>query len=190
MSALCINNNSQAINGGTGPVLAFGTIVYNLSKSLDVPFLTFNAWTGIWVGFYMVMGAFFDANRIIRYATKFTDDIFALLISTIFIFDAIRALIGYFNEFHVSHEDYTDDEDYEYTSVALVSLILGLGTCWLAFFLKGFKFTSYLCNDLARSSLADFAVVASILLFTLLDHLVFGYIPTQQLRAGHVCTDL
>ena len=35
------------INGGTGPVLAFTEIIYKMSKSLDVPFLTFNAWIGV-----------------------------------------------------------------------------------------------------------------------------------------------
>lgn len=39
----------QMINGGTGPVLAFSGVLFKLSKSMDVPFLTFNAWVGLWV---------------------------------------------------------------------------------------------------------------------------------------------
>ena len=38
-----VGGQPMMINGGTGPVLAFSEIVYKLSVSLDVPFLTFNA---------------------------------------------------------------------------------------------------------------------------------------------------
>lgn len=60
------------INGGTGPVLVFTGIVYKMSIQIDVPFLTFNAWIGIWVFIYMMAAAITDLNRIIRYATRFT----------------------------------------------------------------------------------------------------------------------
>ena len=77
------------INGGTGPVLAFSAVLYSMSKSIGVPFLTFNAWVGLWVTVYLVVGAFIDLNKIIQYATRFTDEIFALLISVIFIINAL-----------------------------------------------------------------------------------------------------
>ena len=53
------------INGGTGPVLAFAGVLYKLSLSMGVPFLTFNAWCGLWVALYMILAAVFDLNRII-----------------------------------------------------------------------------------------------------------------------------
>ena len=68
------------INGGTGPVLAFTEILYKMSKTMDVPFLTLNAWIGIWVCFYMVVGAVVDLNRIIILCTRFTDEIFSFLV--------------------------------------------------------------------------------------------------------------
>ena len=37
----------SVINGGTGPVLAFSEILYKVSKSMDVPFLSLNAWIGM-----------------------------------------------------------------------------------------------------------------------------------------------
>lgn len=77
------------INGGTGPVLAFSGVLYSLSKSMDVPFLTFNAWVGLWIALYMCIAAFVDLNKVIQYATRFTDEVFALLISVIFIINAL-----------------------------------------------------------------------------------------------------
>ena len=69
------------INGGTGPVLAFTEILYKISQSMDVPFLTLNAWIGIWVCFYMVLAAVVDLNRVIILCTRFTDEIFSFLVS-------------------------------------------------------------------------------------------------------------
>lgn len=37
----------------------------------------------------MVLAAFVDLNRFIKYATRFTDEIFAFLIVSIYILDAI-----------------------------------------------------------------------------------------------------
>ena len=49
----------------------------------------FNAWVGLWVAFYMVIAAFIDLNRFIKYATRFTHEIFAFLIVSIYILDAV-----------------------------------------------------------------------------------------------------
>ena len=57
------------INGGTGPVLAFTAVLYDVSISLDVPFLTFRAWIGVWVCLYMVIAALVDLNRFVHLAT-------------------------------------------------------------------------------------------------------------------------
>ena len=76
-----IGGQPMMINGGTGPVLAFTAVLYNLSETLEVPFLTLNAWTGIWVGLYMLLAAVFGLNKYIMYCTRFTDEIFSTLIS-------------------------------------------------------------------------------------------------------------
>jgi hypothetical protein len=78
------------INGGTGPVLTFQSVVFELAKSLDIPFLSLSAWAGIWIAFYiMLLAACMDLNRIIKYATRLTDEVFALLIVSTLILDAI-----------------------------------------------------------------------------------------------------
>ncbi|KAL7523902.1 hypothetical protein ACHAWF_000734, partial [Thalassiosira exigua] len=77
------------INGGTGPVLAFTEILYKMSESMDVPFLTLNAWIGVWVCAYMIFAEVVDLNRIICLCTRFTDKIFSFLIALIFIINAI-----------------------------------------------------------------------------------------------------
>jgi len=36
-----------------------------------VPFLTLNAWTGIWVGLYMALAAVFGTNKYIMCCSRF-----------------------------------------------------------------------------------------------------------------------
>ena len=61
-----VGGQPMMINGGTGPVLAFTEILYKMSEAMDVAFLTFNAWIGLWICFYMCMAAFSDLDLVDR----------------------------------------------------------------------------------------------------------------------------
>jgi len=180
------------INGGTGPVLAFTGVLYKLSKSLDVSFLTFNAWVGLWVCVYMILASIFHWNAMIAYATRFTDEIFALLISAIFIIDALGSplqpvgLYHYFVRSHISHDEFENEPDYSYQATAFLSVIIGIGTTGLAFLFRSVKFSPYFCNASVRTAIADFAVPLAILIFTLLDKVVFRQIDTESLNVPDV----
>jgi len=184
-----IGGQPMMINGGTGPVLAFTAVLYNLSKTLDVPFLTLNAWTGIWVGLYMLIAAVFGLNRYIMYCTRFTDEIFSTLISVIFIVNALGSptsdvgLYYYFLSGHKSHDPHEMSHDYSHLATALLSVITGLGTCWLAMRLRGAKQSRYLPGPRCRALVTDFAVVASIMIFTLIDHFALRDVKTERLAA-------
>ncbi len=69
--------------------MAFTRALVSISDSLGVPFLTFNAWVSTWLLFYTFVAGFFDLTRLVRLATRFTDEIFALLIVSIFVMDAV-----------------------------------------------------------------------------------------------------
>jgi len=175
------------INGGTGPILAFTTVLYGMAESLDVPFLPFNAWTGLWCSLLLLLGAFFDLNKMMDHLTRFTDEIFALLIAFIFILDAVGNPLGsvglywYFTSTHKSHDEFENEEDYSVMATALLSMILGLGTCGMAFFLRGLKSSPYFTERI-RTNVFDFAVVLSIVSFTALKALVFSDIETETLN--------
>ena len=51
------------VNGATGPTVAYVMIIYKMSESWDVPFLTMNAWNGMWMALYMFISAFLDLDR-------------------------------------------------------------------------------------------------------------------------------
>jgi len=159
-----------------------------MSKSLDIPFLPFNAWVGLWVAVYLNIAAFFDLNRLINYATRFTDEIFALLISLIFIINALGSpsspvgIYYYFEEDHKSHDKFENDPDYSYIATAFLSLILCIGTVALAMWLKKIKFSPYGPNQLTRNIVHDFAVVASILVMSVVANVVFPNVDTESLN--------
>jgi hypothetical protein len=176
------------INGGTGPVLAVTTVLYNMSQSLDIPFLTFNAWVGLWVALYLLVAAFVDLNKLMKHATRFTDEIFAMLVASIFILDAIGnplnsvGLFWYFQESHKSLDEIEGEEGYSHMATAFLSAILGLGTTWMAFALRGLKFSRYFPSDLWRHNLANFSVALSIVWWTIVDKLIFPNVYTEELN--------
>jgi hypothetical protein len=174
--------------GSTGPVLAFTGALYDIAENMDVPFLPFYAWVSIWLVGYCFIAAFFDLTRYVRLATRFLDEIFALLIVSIFVLDAIgnpfksTGLFRYLDPNHKSHEAYADDPDYSYLESAFLSIILGFGTCWLIFVLRSFKFSAFCCNQGVRNVTHDFAVVASVICFTLIKEFGFPEVPTEKLN--------
>ena len=159
-----------------------------MSDNMDVPFLTLYAWTSIWLLGYCFFAAFFDLTRFVRLATRFTDEIFALLIVSIFVMDAIGdpfsnvGLLRYLDPNHPTHEEFEDDPDYDYLTTALLSILLGLGTTWLIFFFRGFRHSAFCCNDSVRTSINDFSVTLSVITFTVIKQVGFSSVQTEELN--------
>jgi len=81
------------IIGSTGPVLAFTTVLYKLSVALKLPFLPLYAWTGLWASGMLIVGALVSASNGVKLLTRFTDEIFSSLISTIFVYEALKDVV-------------------------------------------------------------------------------------------------
>ena len=111
-----------------------------------------------------------------------------MLIVIIFVMDAVgdpfspSGILRYLDSSHKSHDKYDGDEDYEYLTVAFLSIILGFGTTSLIFFFRGFKFSSYFCNDGFRTTIHDFAVTMSVVVWTLIKEVAFQDVQTEQLK--------
>jgi len=182
-----IGGQPMCIIGSTGPLMIMTTVLYGISQNLNVPFLTFNAWVFIWVFGYAFISGFFDLTRFVRLATRFTDDVFALLIVSIFVMDAIgdpfstTGLLRYFQPSHPFHQDNSETENYQQLNVAFLSLILGLGCTSCIFLFRGFRFSSLFCNDMVRSTIADFAVILSVIIWTGISF-IFPSIPLEKLN--------
>jgi len=140
-----VSGQPLIILGGTGPLLVFTAILYRLCGDMNVPFLATYAWVGLWSALFLVILTVTDASCLMRYFTRFTDEIFSGLISIIFIYEAIKALVHIFQDLDVNkHHD-----------TALLSLLLALGTFYIATSLSRFRRSSYLLPQM-REFLSDF----------------------------------
>ncbi len=138
-----------AIVGATGPNIIFTGILYGLCVRYDAPFLETAAWTGLWSMLFMWILAATDASVLIRFFSRFTDEIFAALISLIFIVQALEDIGSGFEDPAVA-----DD-------TALLTLVLALGTFGFAFALSRFRRSPFLLARV-REFLADFGPAISI----------------------------
>ncbi len=140
--------------GGTGPMLIFTGILFQFCRRQGIEFLPAYAWVGIWTGLIVLVLAATDASCLMRYFTRFTDEIFAALISVIFIYEAVEKLIDIFHRAHANESMGHD--------VAMLSLLLALGTYYVASSLSAFRKSHFLVHY-AREFLADFGPTIAII---------------------------
>jgi hypothetical protein len=144
------------ILGGTGPLLVFTAIMYRLCADLGISFLPSYGWVGLWSAGFLIILAITDASCLMRFFTRFTDEIFSALISIIFIYEAIKSLVHIFEDLDVKkHHD-----------TALLSLLLALGTFYIAMSLSRFRNSGYLRPKI-REFLADFGPALALAAMTI-----------------------
>ncbi|XP_062913133.1 electrogenic sodium bicarbonate cotransporter 4-like isoform X2 [Mobula hypostoma] len=90
------------ILSSTGPILIFEKLLFDFSKSNDIDYLEFRLWIGLHSAFQCLLLVATDASFIIKYITRFTEEGFSMLISFIFIYDAIKKMIGAFKYYPIN----------------------------------------------------------------------------------------
>lgn len=143
------------ILGGTGPIVIFTALLYQTSVSLGLDFLPVYAWVGVWSGLLLILLAVTDASALMRFFTRFTDEIFAALIAVIFIVEAITDIAAGFTDPNTPYD------------AALLGLVLALGTFALARTLNWFRKSSLL-RWWMRDFLADFGPAIAITAMTVI----------------------
>lgn len=78
--------------GGTGPIVIFTALLYLACEDLGLSFIGIYAWTGIWAGAILIVLSVINASNLMKFFSRFTDDIFAALVSVIFIVEALRGV--------------------------------------------------------------------------------------------------
>ncbi|MCH2182569.1 MAG: sodium bicarbonate transporter family protein [Mariniblastus sp.] len=136
------------ILGGTGPIVIFTGLLYLACKSFDIPFLPTYAWVGVWSGIMLIICAVTDLSYLMKYFTRFTDEIFAALVALIFIVEALKDVYHAFTDPLPGQSQVSLD-------TAFLTLILALGTFSIARNLRAFRNSHYLRWTI-REFLADF----------------------------------
>ncbi|GCB65732.1 hypothetical protein scyTo_0004850, partial [Scyliorhinus torazame] len=90
------------ILSSTGPILIFEKLLFDFSKDNDLDYLEFRLWIGLHSALQCLLLVATDASFIIKYITRFTEEGFSMLISLIFIYDAIKKIIGAFKYYPIN----------------------------------------------------------------------------------------
>lgn len=137
------------ILGGIGPLYIFTIILYRLCGQMEMgdQFLSVYAWVGLWTALWTALLAVTNASNLMRYFTRFTDEIFSALMSLIFIYEAVRKLVSTFSESFADAEKSHDG--------AFLTLLLTLGTFYIAMSLSRFRRSHYLLPWM-REFVSDF----------------------------------
>ncbi|XP_078079990.1 anion exchange protein 2-like isoform X2 [Mustelus asterias] len=164
--------------GFSGPLLVFEEAYYSFSKSWNFNYLTGRIWIGFWLIIIVILLVAFEGSFLVRFISRFTQEIFSILISLIFIYETFNKLFKIFkahpllaayNE-TVNGTIANDTKDPQ-PNTALLSLVLMFGTFSIAFSLRKLKTSQFFPGTLRRI-IGDFGVPIAILVMVLIDFFI------------------
>nr|XP_029491386.1 anion exchange protein 3-like isoform X2 [Oncorhynchus nerka] len=172
------------IIGFSGPLLVFEEAFYKFCQAQGFEYLTGRVWIGFWLVFIVLLMVAAEGSFLVKYISPFTQEIFAFLISLIFIYETFSKLIKVFQEHPLMRSyppalslpgmDFINPTDpggpvLNQPNTALLSLVLMLGTFFVAFFLRKLRNSRFLGGK-ARRVIGDFGIPISILFSVLLSY--------------------
>ncbi len=167
-----LSGQPLTILGGTGPITIFTSLLYITCQNLELEFLPVYAWVGIWSGVLLMILAVTDASALMGYFTRFTDEIFAALISIIFIVEAVTDVSRGFSNPEIPYDQ------------ALLGLVLALGTFTLARNLNRIRSSPY-TRWWVRDFLSDFGPAIAIAVMTVVAILMHE-VPREHAQVPEV----
>ncbi|XP_078518959.1 anion exchange protein 2 isoform X2 [Lissotriton helveticus] len=172
--------------GFSGPLLVFEEAFYMFCTSNGLEYLVGRVWIGFWLIIIVLVMVAFEGSFLVRFVSRFTQEIFAFLISLIFIYETFYKLVKIFQEHPLTNcekKNFTNENatylalnntDVLVTKItgqpntALLSLVLMFGTFFIAFFLRKFKNSRFFPGRIRRV-IGDFGVPIAILIMVLVD---------------------
>uniref|UniRef100_A0A3B4B2U9 Anion exchange protein n=1 Tax=Periophthalmus magnuspinnatus TaxID=409849 RepID=A0A3B4B2U9_9GOBI len=185
--------------GFSGPLLLFEEAFYAFCKTQDIEYIVGRVWVGVWLIFIVVVIVACEGSFLVRYISRFTQEIFSILISLIFIYETFAKLGRIFRAhpliLNYDHVNSTVENPWlprveetaifdnatgnttviistlkpPYPNTALLSMFLMFGCFLIAFFLRQFKNGTFLPGRVRRL-LGDFGVPIAIFLMILADY--------------------
>ncbi|KAM3598580.1 uncharacterized protein V6R79_019976 [Siganus canaliculatus] len=183
--------------GFSGPLLVFEEAFYAFCKSQGIEYIVGRIWVGMWLVVIVVIIVAVEGSFLVKYISRFTQEIFSILISLIFIYETFSKLFKIFkahplilnyehlndttdNPFHPvikEHVEYHPDGNVTvheleierpYPNTALLSMCLMFGCFFIAYFLRFFKNGQFLPGPLRRL-IGDFGVPIAIFIMIAVD---------------------
>ncbi|NXX20828.1 B3AT protein, partial [Podargus strigoides] len=160
--------------GFSGPLLVFEEAFFSFCSDHNMEYIVGRVWIGFWLVLLVLVMVACEASFLVRYLSRYTQEIFSFLISLIFIYETFSKLVTIFRN-HPLQRHYnvqpTVHPSVPEPNTALLSLVLMAGTFFLAFFLRKFKNSAFLPGK-ARRLIGDFGVPISIFIMALADFFI------------------
>ncbi|NWI44842.1 B3AT protein, partial [Picathartes gymnocephalus] len=160
--------------GFSGPLLVFEEAFYSFCSNNDLEYIVGRVWIGFWLILLVLVVVAFEGSFLVRYLSRYTQEIFSFLISLIFIFETFSKLVTIFKTYPLMRA-YAPEPEFQpgvpKPNTALLSLVLMAGTFFMAFFLRKFKNSSFLPGKVRRL-IGDFGVPISIFIMALADFFI------------------
>nr|XP_031362872.1 band 3 anion transport protein [Lonchura striata domestica] len=160
--------------GFSGPLLVFEEAFYSFCSSNGLEYIVGRVWIGFWLILLVLVVVACEGSFLVRYLSRYTQEIFSFLISLIFIFETFSKLVTIFKH-HPLQREYNVQAEFQpgvpEPNTALLSLVLMAGTFFMAFFLRVFKNSSFLPGKVRRL-IGDFGVPISIFIMALADFFI------------------
>ncbi|KAM6908827.1 anion exchange protein 2b isoform 1-T1 [Lycodopsis pacificus] len=180
------------IVGFSGPLLVFEEAFYSFCKANDMEYLTGRVWIGFWLIVIVIVVVAFEGSFLVRFVSRFTQEIFSFLISLIFICETFIKLGKIFKDHPLKRCSLNNGTEVDASTAnitlvlsnstlpvpvadlnepntALLSLVLMAGTFFIAFYLRKFKNSAFFPGRLRRI-IGDFGVPIAILIMVLVDY--------------------
>uniref|UniRef100_A0A6Q2Y447 Anion exchange protein n=1 Tax=Esox lucius TaxID=8010 RepID=A0A6Q2Y447_ESOLU len=179
--------------GFSGPLLVFEEAFFSFCNWYQIEYLTGRVWIGFWLIIIVVTMVALEGSFLVRFVSRFTQEIFSFLISLIFIFETFSKIAKIFME-HPLQRCYLGNrtvDNFTMTNIslelrnsttfvgpavgmrepntALLSLVLMSGTFFIAFYLRKFKNSAFFPGKFRRI-IGDFGVPIAILIMVLVDY--------------------
>ena len=143
----------------TGLTLAFISGLFRFCNLRNLPFFPVYAWVGMWTSGFMTLLGLAGSSKLIRFCTRFTDEVFNGLLSVNFLYEALSSL----------RRNFVNADPMNLT-MPFVSLSMALGTFFSTMYVVKFEATKYF-NSKVRTAVKNFGPVSIILFFTLLNRI-------------------
>jgi len=153
----------------TGLTLAFISGLFRFCTLRGLPFFPVYAWVGLWTSSFMTLLGISGASKLIRFCTRFTDEVFNGMLSVNFLYEALSSL----------RRNFVNADPMNLT-MPFVALSMALGTFFGTMKVVKFEATKFF-NSNVRKIIKNFGPVSMILLFTLLNLMPWAqkfHVPT------------
>ncbi|XP_073021670.1 probable boron transporter 7 isoform X1 [Primulina eburnea] len=167
------------ILGVAEPTIIMYTYLYNFAKNSigRELYLAWAGWVCVWTALILFLLAIFNACSIITRFTRVAGELFGMLITVLFIQEAIKGVVS---EFFIPKGENSSEENYQfqwlYTN-GLLGIIFSFGLLITALNSRKARSWRYGTGSF-RSFIADYGVPLMVVVWTLLSYSVPGKVPS------------